>query len=423
MPKSNKRLKPIVGEDGELLEADTNIDMAVYYDSIADPYPPPTLLERIRYSASNNPVIWIVVLVILGAIAIAIMPAVSPPKNPPFLSNYSGLIPTSIFNPNLAASGDESAIFPAKGLSSVLFRLPAISQIRWSPNKQYLALQIGLNRIAVWDIRANGFSYYGTDMESKFDWSPDSQYLYLNHYQIQDGHLFPLFTAKTISNLTIKSRLHDLSQPPFLTNGVPKLMVTSPTNKIAVLSADGLSVSVVDPTQLDWMFTSKLDNPAHDLDWIGNGNWFSVVTDDGVWKWFRNIPILLLGGQYQQVSWSPDSQSMAITQDLKRSGLHEPTITMMNPDHPNERWSNPLAVNTLSIKDAADFNVQVKWSPDGKRIATFIQRDTSIALWDAVTGVQISHFENPTTVISIDWSPDGANLAISSNSDVTIWSP
>ena len=65
----------------------------------------------------------------------------------------------------------------------------------------------------------------------------------------------------------------------------------------------------------------------------------------------------------------------------------------------------------------------VRWSPDGKQIATFVQGDTSIDLWDAKTGKNRANFINKKAINSIDWSPDGKYLAIGSNGGVTIWSP
>ena len=74
--------RSVVGDDGELIENDSNVDMAVYYDSIADPYPPPTLLERMQYALSTNPWVWLGILVVVIIIGIFIWPY-SPPRPQP----------------------------------------------------------------------------------------------------------------------------------------------------------------------------------------------------------------------------------------------------------------------------------------------------------------------------------------------------
>jgi WD40 repeat protein len=424
--------KPIVGDDGELLEADSNANYELYEDYVWG-YEYPTQQNRVievRDFLINN-----IAYIIMGTLLIVVVASItSKPLAQTLPSDKAQPLGKALVTPigleadtNLSAT-EESALGAkahgsTMGQSINLSLNSPMSQIRWSPDGKYIALQ-STDGVAIWDMNAQKLFFSGLSLYARFDWSSDSHFLYANRYQVSNPPQRSILSSLRTIGYALQY-VPTLRQPPLLAQGLPKLMVASPRDQIALVSHDGLSVSVIEANRPDWLSTQTLDTPAHDLDWIGDSNWFSIVTNAGVRKWLPEsiTPVPLLDGQYQQVSWSPDGQYMAITQDLKRGGLHEPSITMMNPDHPNERWVNPLALNMLSIKDPANFNAQVAWSPDGKYIATFVQNDTVLELWDAKTGTRFPGFYNQVPITCIDWSPDGTYLAIGSSSDVTIWSP
>lgn len=444
--------KPIVGDDGELLEADSHVDMVIYYDYAADEFPPPTRLERLRYFATNNPIAWLIVLIV-AIISLSVM-WLSPPNESPLddtkiplgmalvstLESVPSLQPEATSSPATESTPTETTIIsppssiistmkkvdfqlPARGDSSDLSLRLNVTTIRWSPDGKYLALQQDSNVVALWDLNKNQFLYYGSPA-SNIDWSPSDGYLYLTIHRIINAHQNPLVT--TIPIPIVSKNLHptSLQQPPFLQNGLPQLLVTSSQNQTALLSADGLSFSIVDPNQPDWLVTRKLDSPAHDLDWTPNGTWLSAVTETAIWKWLpESAAFLVMEGHYQQASWSLDATEIAVTQDIIQNDLHQPSISVFNPYKHKLKWTQPLVPSTKSIKYLNDFNVEVAWSPDGKRIVTFIQNDTAIDLWDAQTGKRLPRFYSNRAITSIDWSPDGKYLAIGSGSNITIWSP
>ena len=64
----DRKSKAVIGEDGELLEADQNVDMDIYTEYAEAAYPNPGLLLRFWRYISDNIFIWIVIFVIVAVL-------------------------------------------------------------------------------------------------------------------------------------------------------------------------------------------------------------------------------------------------------------------------------------------------------------------------------------------------------------------
>jgi WD40 repeat protein len=65
----------------------------------------------------------------------------------------------------------------------------------------------------------------------------------------------------------------------------------------------------------------------------------------------------------------------------------------------------------------------LRYSPDGKRIATAVNNDPVLRLWDPATGLELPGMRGLSdSIVSVDFSPDGATLAAGdSGGSVTLW--
>ncbi len=96
------------------------------------------------------------------------------------------------------------------------------------------------------------------------------------------------------------------------------------------------------------------------------------------------------------VAWSPDGGQLAIG------------------DWAGHVWVGDAATQEIVADWAAheDSVTRVSWSPDGTELATS-SRDTSVRIWDPLTGTQLQEFTGHTTEVveDVTWSPDGQQVA------------
>lgn len=217
----------------------------------------------------------------------------------------------------------------------------------------------------------------------------------------------------------------NLPQPPFLLNGLARKMLVTPDHKLILLANDGLSFSVINLQEPKSIMTYARGTGTHDIDYIGGTSSVSITTKEGIFKWdlSQEQPQVIIEGNYQEVSWSPDGQQFAATQDLIKNGLHHPLVKVFQLGSSAPLWTKYIELDTKSYRDSNPFTVEVAWSPTGNRIATLVQLDTAIDVWDASSGAHLDRLTLNNGILNVDWSPDGAYLAIAHLAGVSIWSP
>lgn len=432
MSQSEPEHKPIVGDDGELIEDDTNIDLAAYYEYVAYFTPRPTFFERIRRVLSPSARLGITLALLLMAFTfwgnstpkestVLVQGTSSGKPSTRQLTPTNTSLPTA--RPTRVVTMEPTKFYLPESGATVQLPVSNVTDMRWSPNGKMIAMQ-NATGTSIWNLGINYYYLPALSYFSVFDWAPDSNFLYVNRYIVSNPPQRALLSALRTYDSGIFNYAPTLKQPVFLKDGAPKMVSASRRNQIALLAGDGLSISITDANQPDWMVTQSLETPAFSIEWLGNGTWLAIVTDTGIWKWRPDHPTLdkVLEGRYQHVSWSPYGQNIAVTQDLLHNGIHQPMVSMFDGDGSKQIWTQPLEQNNLSIDKSTDFNIQVAWSPDGKHIATVIDSATTLDIRDAKTGLPIQQFHNLSGIKSIAWSPDGQYLAIGGVNSVTIWS-
>ncbi len=409
--------KPIIGDDGELIEPDTLVDDEQYDYYVWGDLPEPTFSTHLRDFIRNNfGIILVSVLVFLAAT--------------PFISglvlkcNPSTHVTKPVSTPRPTAPNTikktlpplDARYLPSSGNWSDTYSSLPVTRVKWSPDGNTVAYQKGDETIAFLGLRVYE-SWINTEQAlSYFDWMPDGQDLVGIHHPMTGSSLDPVLSVFGIPGSDFNMQPVN-SQPDFIKDALPELLATSPQNITAIVSRDGFRISIINHNRFRWMATRRSDSPVHDLDWIGDGSWYSLVTEIGIWKWLpaADIPFEVLKGNYQQVSWSPDGQDIAVTQLVNADFI----LSRIHP-HDQIRWNRTLP---RPVRSSNAFNPQVEWSPDGQRIATFIRGESTIDLWDAQTGNPVLHFNSRSPIIAIDWSPEGKYLAIGTDIGLTLWSP
>ena len=111
------------------------------------------------------------------------------------------------------------------------------------------------------------------------------------------------------------------------------------------------------------------------------------------------------------VAFAPDSRTLV-------TGSQDGTIRCWDAVTGQARWVIPARSEIL-----APTVLCVRFSPDGKRLATAVNHDATIRLWDAATGLELPCLRGLSDfVVSVDFSPDGACLAAGdSRGSLTLW--
>jgi WD40 repeat protein len=111
------------------------------------------------------------------------------------------------------------------------------------------------------------------------------------------------------------------------------------------------------------------------------------------------------------VAFAPDSRSLV-------SGSQDGTIRCWDAATCQARWVIParseIGAPTVHC---------VRFSPDGRRVATAANHDPAVRIWDSATGLELPCLRGLSDfVVSVDFSPDGTYLAAGdSRGEVTLW--
>lgn len=111
------------------------------------------------------------------------------------------------------------------------------------------------------------------------------------------------------------------------------------------------------------------------------------------------------------LAFAPDSRSLV-------SGSQDGTIRCWDAVTGQARW-----VVARRSQIAAPTVLCVRFSPDGKTVATAANRDAAVRLWDSATGLELPCVHGLSDfIVSVDFSPDGTCLATGdTQGTLTLW--
>jgi WD40 repeat protein len=154
--------------------------------------------------------------------------------------------------------------------------------------------------------------------------------------------------------------------------------------------------------------------------------------------WSPNGKLLASGSKDQMIRlWDPKADA-----EVRRIDAHTPYPKVVwSPDGKllavkgRDKGIDPNIENTIYVFEAAtgkevtrivvapeEYVHSVVWSPDGKMLSS-TTCDTTIRLWDVMTGKEIRAFTGPYPALGVvAWSPDGKTLAaVSKVNTICLW--
>jgi WD40 repeat protein len=210
-----------------------------------------------------------------------------------------------------------------------------------------------------------------------------------------------------------------------------------PCDRTAVNSFD---IQIIDIESGDTAQTlTGISCPVEDMAWTFDGEKLAAAhhEDRGVTVWDIESGKVVLrdptGAQgVASVDWSPTADRLAIgyaanyvividsNLDVVRHiaggttvdwGIDEDLLATSSYQH-SSVYIVDLSGQTeeLKLTGGEEPNVDVKWGPDSKRIAT-ASRDPSVRIWDVESRALLFFLEHSDFVSEIDWSPDGRMIA------------
>jgi len=397
--------KPIVGDDGELLEADTSFPRIVYVEA-----PPPPLPTGIRAAKWMFYVILMVIVVtfLIGIFFVQSSSYVKPQQ-------YVSVAPTEFADHAVYLQAQfrlplaQSATEWATGLAN-------IHGLNWSPDGTQLAIEYGQNQVASLDIATGEYAFKGVSAIA-FDWSPTDS----RQFVAADSRQIGIY-----SNVTLQTTLK-----PSAKFTMPPTLVRWSTDgtQIAALSQDRKLVNILYVSDGELATERPFEAPVWDMQWSPIMVSLLAIKDSGL-IYLQPANKLIpqkegLGVVYpdssinwKRVSYAPDGLKMALVGldcDLKVTQFNRPESSLI--------WIKRMADYTIQGCNADE--AEITWSPKTEQIATFIHGDDTVYLWEGKAGWIVDRLiplrSRPVTAIA--WSPDGQYLAISSGLNITIWSP
>ncbi len=158
-------------------------------------------------------------------------------------------------------------------------------------------------------------------------------------------------------------------------------------------------------------------NDVHSVDWAPNGTDIVSASADNTTQWWGSTDGILSFSTRNicfYAEWSPNSEWVAA----------------VGPHDSSQVWdvsTRKVITNYMGSFGRGMWNAA--WAPDGKRIASLVQRlghqdkvlDTTIDVWEAATGKTLLAFNNGHTDAGgrIVWSPDGRYLVQGSRDKTT----
>ncbi|MDH5505875.1 MAG: hypothetical protein OEZ02_01485 [Anaerolineae bacterium] len=170
-------------------------------------------------------------------------------------------------------------------------------------------------------------------------------------------------------------------------------------------------------TELNEIILEKIDHigrcQVHQIEYSPDGSQLIVATGMGLWIYSSSPPyegrLVETNSPAISISFSPDGSRIAI------GNSHGIEIWSFEKEQYIQSLDYPIE-NVL-------FTTPVKWSPDGKYIASDAQMlyHYEAWVWDADGGVLVSRHEFERGIDGMSWAPEGNRLAVNSGGKLFIW--
>ncbi len=310
------------------------------------------------------------------------------------------------------------------------------SQVRWSPNQQYIAivntadgtLQIfnasnPITPVAYSAVATNGGG--SAVQPNDLSWSPNGQYIAVVNYGVGTLQTFNVTNPTSpVANTPVSTGSGSGSKPfavRWSPNGQYIALVNAGAsdNTLQIFNASNPAV----PVAYNPISTGVGSGPQG-LDWSPNGQYIAVINYDiGTMLIFNAsnpaLPVQIAsistgtgsGSSPQAVNWSPNGQYIAVVNAI------DGTLQTFNATNP----ASPIANTPISTGNSSGSGpVSVSWSPNGQYIAVvnFLRPFNSLQTFNATNPTAPAPNTSVTTSFlgnSVNWSPDGQYIVMVNN--------
>jgi len=407
--------KPIIGDDGELLEADISFPRVVYVEVPIAPAQPPVGIRMGK---------WLFYAVVITAFSACVLWSLTIPSHKNFIYQYEPPIPTdlpvvatqfaqppSYFRTNLEA--------PVTGLMLMWnSHLTGIHDVSWSADQSQFAISYGQNLLAIWSIKDSQYTVKKSGITG-FDWSSKNA----QRFVVSSAQTIDIYeSSQTVAHITTMNAPSDFVLPASLVRW------SIDGSQIAALSQDQKTIAIFDAANGDSALEKHFQQPISDIHWSPTKPLLIAVQPKMLWyiqpksSDFAQVQQEWTLAPKNNMNWkmaafAPDGSQVALTgHDC------DAHIAVFNTLQAAPNWVKRVGDYEPQLC-SSDSQTVVVWSPTTTRIAGFIQGDDTVYIWDSATAKVVDRItpEWGRYVASIAWSHDGRYLTVSTNSMVAQW--
>jgi WD40 repeat protein len=245
----------------------------------------------------------------------------------------------------------------------------------------------------------------------KVTWSPDGKYI----AACSSDNSVQVWEAATGNRVTELTNFQ---------GGVYNLAWSPDGNYLATDSSGPMSVEKIWDVKT-WNVIHILELPVNVLgrgiSWSPDSQTLAIVGSEGVLLW--DITAERIAGRLDLVAgalspaWSPDGKSIAFA-TAEDSHSSEGYIAIW---HPYTGVGSQNVTDIQALPGDAGLPHRIAWSPDSQRLAS--SGNNTIPVWDVASGKNIASLKGHSMEVkSVDWSPDGKSIASGSSDGTTrIW--
>ena len=385
--------KPIIGDDGELLEADQNVDMRSYNAYVE-------FLRRIAARQPDQNPVNLFFMVVPGlALAVLIFLMMSSLAQQRDQARATPTVDHSVL------STPQATIRVQSGQAGAPYE---VDDIYWTGQNHDLMVNLVHHTRYIWDVDANKMRMLlSGEQEDRiiFDRSADGQFSVC-----LTKSLTILYKCdrqnKTVSALVLEFSLYP---EPTIIRWSPdgtRLAILYDDNHLSIMTLDGASISASIP----------VPPSLTDVQWMPDSQQLIGVADDQIWRFQNGQSWMGLPFPNQKIrglKLSADGKRLAL--DLQQGNLE----TLLVMENGKTRWQASIGHGDIQ------YPLHMTWSPDSRHLSTFSDKFDAkeITVWNPADGTITNRIELDHIAKSQAWSSDSRYLAVGNFDGVSIWSP